>query len=57
MIFGLNGWIGRVEGVLLFLGIIAYTVFSYRTSRRETAAIVREFEEALPPPHPPSRLW
>ncbi len=40
---------GQIEvwaGVLLFLGVIAYTVFSYVLGRRETAATEREDHEA-----------
>ncbi len=42
-----NNRIGRAEGAVLFAGIIAYTVFNYYQSRKETAATVREFEEFL----------
>jgi cation:H+ antiporter len=48
--------IGRAEGAALFAGLVAYTFFSYRTSRRETAATIKEFEEALPEPHPRGRV-
>jgi len=57
LLLGFNGVIGRGEGVLLLIGIVAYTWFSYATSRRETAAVVHEYEESLPVPHPRSRLW
>ena len=44
-----NGVLGRLEGAALFAGIVAYTAFSVRLSRREQQAdVVREFEEALP---------
>lgn len=49
-IVAVDGTIGRSEGALLFFGIVAYTVFSYRTSRRETAAVVEQFESAVPAP-------
>lgn len=42
-LFALNGVIGRGEGVLLFAGIFAYTVFLIRQSRRESREIQQEF--------------
>lgn len=48
-IFALNGLIGRLEGVLLFCGLISFTVWSIVASRRSsTPAIEREFAEELP---------
>lgn len=44
-LFGLNGTIGRLEGVLLFTGIIAYTAFLVRQSRRETQAVQAEYAQ------------
>jgi len=41
------------EGALLFAGIVAYTIFLVRSSRRETAAVVEEYTHeygAKPPP-------
>jgi cation:H+ antiporter len=35
-LLGLNGWIGRWEGLLLTAGIVIYTVFAIRLSRRES---------------------
>jgi cation:H+ antiporter len=35
-LLGLNGWIGRWEGLLLTAGVVAYTVFAIRLSRRES---------------------
>ena len=35
LIFGLNGSIGRVEGAVLFLGVLAYTGFLVQKSRKE----------------------
>ncbi|HSN77091.1 MAG TPA: sodium:calcium antiporter, partial [Anaerolineae bacterium] len=42
-LFGLNGQIGRLEGLLLFAGIIAYTVFLIRQSRRENKEVQEEY--------------
>jgi cation:H+ antiporter len=35
LLFGLNGAIGRGEGLVLFLGVVAYTGYLVRKSRRE----------------------
>lgn len=43
LLLGLNGKIGRLEGLLLFAGVTAYTVFAIRQSRQETAAIQAEY--------------
>ncbi|MCA9132554.1 MAG: calcium/sodium antiporter [Planctomycetales bacterium] len=50
----LDGHLGRLDGALLFAGIIAYTSWCIRASRRENAAIQAEFAqewsaEAMPP--------
>ena len=44
-LLALDGRIERWEGILLFAGIIAYTIFLIRQSRRESAAIKAEYEE------------
>ena len=49
--FGLDGSIGRMNGLVLFGGVIAYTVFVIRQSRKESAEIQKEYAEkyaALP---------
>lgn len=38
LVLAIDGAVGRVEGALLFGGIVAYTVFLVRQSRRDTAA-------------------
>lgn len=38
LLLALDGRIGRLDGLLLFAGILAYTFFLIRQSRRETAA-------------------
>ncbi len=45
----LDGGIGRLDGVLLFGGAIAYTVFQIVQSRRESAAIQAEFAAEYEP--------
>jgi cation:H+ antiporter len=43
--FGIDGRIGRVEGALLFSGILCYTVYVVRKSRREGIAVRMEYEQ------------
>lgn len=45
LLLGLDGKIGRVDGLLLFAGIVAYTVFAIRQSRRETGQVKAEYAE------------
>jgi len=44
-LMALNGVIGRLEGLLLFAGIIAYTIFLIRQSRRESKAVEDEYAQ------------
>lgn len=45
-VVGLDGNIGRLDGVLLFSGVIAYTIFLIRQSRKEGSAEVKaEYED------------
>lgn len=46
-LLALDGRIGRLDGLLLFAGILAYTVFSIVKSRRESAQVKAEYEESL----------
>lgn len=39
---GMDGSIGRIDGVILFSGVIAYTVFLIRQSRKEGSTDVQE---------------
>ncbi|CAN5316834.1 calcium/sodium antiporter [soil metagenome] len=48
LLLALDGSIGRWDGVLFFGGIVAYTGFLVRQSRRETAAISAAAAEAAP---------
>jgi cation:H+ antiporter len=45
--FSLNGRIGRLEGVLLVAGVIAYTGWLVRVGRREPDALQEEFGQAV----------
>ena len=49
--------LGRVEGALLFAGIIAYTIFTVLYARRvkATPEVEAEFAEAVPKPH--GNIW
>lgn len=45
-IMGLDGSIGRLDGAILFAGVVAYTIFLIRQSRKESSAEVKsEYEE------------
>ncbi len=43
LLLGLDGRISRLDGLVFFAGIIAYTVFAIRQSRAENAAIAAEY--------------
>ena len=43
LILGLDGRLARLDGILLFSGIVAYTLFAIRESRREGAEVVAEY--------------
>ncbi|MCS6844419.1 MAG: calcium/sodium antiporter [Caldilineales bacterium] len=43
LLLGLNGTLGRVEGLLLFLGLLAYVGFQLWISRREGAEVQTEY--------------
>lgn len=45
----LDGVIGRLEGVLLFTGIVAYTVFLIIQSRKESKAVKDEYAQEFAP--------
>jgi cation:H+ antiporter len=46
-VMALDGQISRTDGLILFAGLLAYLAFVIRQSRRETAAIRAEYEEAF----------
>lgn len=43
-VLALDGRIGRIDGLVLFAGVVAYTVFVVRQSLRETEAVRSEYE-------------
>ncbi len=45
LVLGLDGNIGRIDGIGLFLGLICYLGWSLLRSRQETAAVQQEFEQ------------
>jgi cation:H+ antiporter len=49
-IMAYDGSIGRLEGLILFAGIVGYTWWCVRESRRESAAIKKEFAEEFSQP-------
>ena len=44
LLLGLDGRIGRLDGLLLFAGLVAYTAFAVIQSRRESQAVRAEYE-------------
>lgn len=47
LLLALDGRIGRIDGLVLTAGVVAYTVFLIRQSRRETVAVREEYDEAF----------
>ena len=45
LVLGLDGRLSQLDGVLLFVGIVAYSLFVIRESRKETAEVVAEYEQ------------
>lgn len=50
-----DGSLSRLEGVILFIGIVVYTLFSIWLSRREKKEVQDEFAEGIQGDHKP--LW
>ncbi|MBL9076309.1 MAG: calcium/sodium antiporter [Planctomycetes bacterium] len=49
LLLSLDGGIGRIDGIVLVAGLIAYTVWIVRASRREQAEVVAEYEQEFAP--------
>jgi cation:H+ antiporter len=47
LLMGLDGRIGRFDGLILFAGAIAYTGFVIRQSRKENKAVQKEYEQHI----------
>ena len=45
LVMALDGRISRLDGLLLFAGIVAYTVFAIRQGRRESPAVQAEYAQ------------
>jgi cation:H+ antiporter len=52
VLFSLDGVLSQLEGIILFLGAIVYTIMLIRTSRRESAQMQKEFSEEYSTPKP-----
>lgn len=50
LLMALDGGIGRIDGAVLFAGVIAYTVFLILQSRRDSDAVVEEYAGAFGTP-------
>ncbi len=46
--FSLDQRISRIEGTLLFVGLLCYVIFSIRKSRQESREIVAEYADHMP---------
>ncbi|MDR5682560.1 MAG: calcium/sodium antiporter [Armatimonadota bacterium] len=55
-VMGLDGVVGRWEGAVLVAGVVAYTAFQIRASRRESEHVREEYEKEFghPPPAVPA---
>ncbi len=49
LVLALDGRIGRIDGVLLFAGVIGYTAWLIRQSRREQQAVQEEYAREFGP--------
>ncbi len=49
-LLGMDGQLSRLDGALLFVGVVAYTVWLIRQSRKESKAVQAEFAEEYGPP-------
>lgn len=45
-----DGQLGRLDGALLFAGIVVYTATTVRFAKRESAVVLDEYAQAIPPP-------
>lgn len=48
LLMALDGNLGRIEGLVLFVGLLSYTFFLIRQSRSESQAVRAEYDEAAP---------
>ena len=57
LIFSLDGTLGRLDGIILFSGIVSYTVWAIRKSRRETKAVRAEYAQEFGPDETTTKPW
>ncbi len=58
LLLSLDGNLGRLDGAILFTGIIAYTGWCIRESRKENSAVQAEFASEWPSEKAPTRsIW
>jgi cation:H+ antiporter len=57
LMLGLDRRIGWIDGLILVAGIVAYTVFLIRQSRRESARVRAEYEGAFGTEEPERTSW
>jgi cation:H+ antiporter len=57
LLMGFDGRIGRLDGLCLTAGIVAYTYFLVRQARRESAAVRAEYQEAFGEESRPRIPW
>ncbi len=50
LLFGLDGRMGRVDGIILFACLVGYLIWLLRESRREQTEVKEEFAKELGPP-------
>ena len=47
LVMSLDNEIGRIDGIILFIGIVAYTWWLIRAGRNERAEVLEEYDEAV----------
>jgi cation:H+ antiporter len=47
LLLSLDNEIGRIDGAILFAGVVAYTVWLIRAARNERADVLEEYDEAV----------
>ena len=57
LLLAIDGRIGRLDGLLLAAGIVAYTVFLIRQSRRDRREVHAEYQEAVGGEQGRARRW
>ena len=57
VLLALDGSLGRIDGIVLFAGLVLYTVWIIRSSRRETQAVKEEYEAEFGEAKRPMPLW